>query len=322
MPSEREFINTHVMRSRLMLEVASHLVARPAWSYRQVQIHLREQGGETWKFCLFASDAPASVHAVARGEADIAIVNPGGVLAMATHGAGPFKAPIPGLRAIMVFPQSDQLAFGVTPRTGLRSLTDLRDRRYPLKVSLRGQRDHSVHLFTNLVFSVMGFSLEDIVAWGGEVRYDNELPYGPNRIGAVERGEIDAIIDEALPVWGARWVDMGMRFLPIEEPYLRKLEAMGLRRVAIGREEYPKLSEDVWTIDFSGWPVFTQENRPDLLIRLFCEGLEARKDRIPSFGGEGPLRLDLMCRDTREGPLTVPLHPAAERYWREQGYIS
>jgi len=27
-----------------MLEVASHLVARPAWSYRQVQIHLREQG--------------------------------------------------------------------------------------------------------------------------------------------------------------------------------------------------------------------------------------------------------------------------------------
>jgi TRAP-type uncharacterized transport system substrate-binding protein len=29
-----------------------------------------------------------------------------------------------------------------------------------------------------------------------------------------------------------------------------------------------------------------------------------------------------MCRDTPEGPLDVPLHPGAERYWREAGYLS
>jgi TRAP-type uncharacterized transport system substrate-binding protein len=28
-----------------------------------------------------------------------------------------------------------------------------------------------------------------------------------------------------------------------------------------------------------------------------------------------------MCRDTIEGPLTIPLHPAAERFWRERGYL-
>ncbi len=113
---------------------------------------------------------------------------------------------------------------------------------------------------------------------------------------------------------------MRSRLMLEVEPYLQKLEAMGLRRVAISREEYPKLSEDVWTIDFSGWPVFTDANRPDHLIRSFCEGLDARKDRIPWYG-EGPMRLDLMCRDTREGPLPVPLHRAAEQYWRERGYI-
>jgi len=26
-------------------------------------------------------------------------------------------------------------------------------------------------------------------------------------------------------------------------------------------------------------------------------------------------------RDTPEGHLEVPLHPAAERFWRERGYI-
>ena len=36
--------------------------------------------------------------------------------------------------------------------------------------------------------------------------------------------------------------------------------------------------------------------------------------------GVGPLPLDRMSVDTREGPLDVPLHPAAEAYWRERGY--
>jgi hypothetical protein len=51
-----------------------------------------------------------------------------------------------------------------------------------------------------------------------------------------------------------------------------------------------------------------------------CEALEARKDRIPWYG-EGPMRLDLMCKGTREGPLPIPLHPAAEAFWRKQGYL-
>ncbi len=29
-----------------------------------------------------------------------------------------------------------------------------------------------------------------------------------------------------------------------------------------------------------------------------------------------------MCKDTVEGPMGIPLHPAAERFWREQGYLS
>jgi TRAP-type uncharacterized transport system substrate-binding protein len=28
-----------------------------------------------------------------------------------------------------------------------------------------------------------------------------------------------------------------------------------------------------------------------------------------------------MCSNTAEAPLTVPLHAAAERYWREHGYL-
>jgi TRAP-type uncharacterized transport system substrate-binding protein len=308
-----------VMRSRLMLEVASELVAADEWLDKQVMIYFRPQGDESWRIRFFASDAPNSVDAVAAGEADVAICNPGGVLAMAMRGTGPYQQPIP-LRAIMVIPQFDQFGFAVSGTTGLRSLRDLKEQRYPLKVSLRGQRDHSVHMIASQVLHAYGMTFDDIVEWGGEVRYDAEFPNGPNRIGAAERGEIDAIFDEAMPMYANRALELGMRFLPIDEPELQQLEAIGLRRVAITKGEFPAMPEDVWAVDFSGWPVFCLESAPDDMVRAFCAGLEGRKDRIPWYG-EGPLRLDLMVRNTREGPMMIPLHPAAEAFWRDRGYL-
>ena len=53
----------------------------------------------------------------------------------------------------------------------------------------------------------------------------------------------------------------------------------------------------------------------------FCRALEASKDRIP-WAEDAPLPLARMVRDTPEGHLEVPLHPAAERFWQERGYLS
>jgi TRAP-type uncharacterized transport system substrate-binding protein len=306
------------MRSRLMLEVASHLVAQPDWGDKQVEIHLRPQGNPDWRLCFFASDAPNAVDAVMSGAADVAICNPGGILAMACRGVAPFDRPMP-LRAIMVLPQFDQFAFAVSGATGITSLADLRDKKYPLRLSLRGQPDHSVHLVTNLVLSTYGFSLDDITTWGGQVRYDEGTP-GSGRIQMAERGEIDAIFDEALNTFGRKALELGWRFLPVDKPNLKELEAMGLRRVAITPREYPGVNEDVWTVDFSGWPVFTREDAPDAMVSAFCAGLDARKDRIPWYG-TGPMNLSVMVSDTREAPMAIPLHPAAERYWRAHGYL-
>lgn len=309
------------IRSRLMLEVASELVAGADWPQKQARISLRDQGGGGELFSLYASDAPGSVDDVVRGDAQIGIVNPSAVLALAFQGKGPFHEPMP-VRVITVLPQVDQCGFAVVPSAGLTSLRDIAERRYPLKVSLRGQRDHSVHMVMNEVFAALGFSLEDIAAWGGQVRYDDGLPDLPNRLGAAQRGEVEAVFDEAMPRFGTPALEVGMRFLPINEEALQHLERLGMRRGLITREEYPLLPADVWSLDFSGWPVFCRTDLADEAVTAFCAALEARKDRIPSYGGPGPLRLDRMCRDTPEGPLPVPLHPAAERFWRQQGYLT
>jgi TRAP-type uncharacterized transport system substrate-binding protein len=309
----------HTTRSRLMLEVASELVSRRDWPLLQARVSMREQGSETWPVTLFASDSPATMQEVASGKVQIAIVNPSMILKLASLGSPPFKEPLP-LRSIAVLPASDQMVFAVKAATGLKSFAELRERRFPLKISLRGQRDHSLHLVINHVLSAAGISLDDIVSWGGEVRYDAGMPYSANRIGAVKRGELHAIFDEGASAWGNIALESEMRFLALDEDLLKRLELVGLRRNVLAQKNFPKLLADVPTLDFSGWPIYTHKDAPDGLVTDFCSALEACKHRVP-WAREGPLPLDQMVRDGAEGHLEVPLHPAAERFWRKRGYI-
>jgi TRAP-type uncharacterized transport system substrate-binding protein len=310
----------HTTRSRLMLEVASALVNRRDWNLLQARISLREQGADGWPLTLFGSDSPATIHEVAAGKVQFAMINPGMILKVAALGQAPFREPIP-LRIIATLPALDQMVFAVRESTGLKSLKDIRDCKFPLKLSLRGQPDHSLQVIINHVCAAAGFTLDDIVNWGGEVRYDAGMPYGANRIGAVHRSEIDAIFDEGASAWGNMALDLGMTFLSLNEAILRRLESVGLRRGTIEKKNFPKLSTDVATLDFSGWPIYTLDSTPDALVKDFCRALDESKERIP-WAKDEPLPMQQIVRDTPEGHLEVPLHPAAEKFWRERGYLS
>jgi hypothetical protein len=312
-------VGRDTIRSRLVLEVASEMVDQADWPNRQARVSLRVQGAEDWPVNMIASDGPAALDMVARGEMQLAISNPAMYLALALRGAGPYTTPI-ALRAITVIPSPDQLAFAVTEKTGLKTFADVRERRYPLRVSMRGQKDHALHPIINEVLATAGFSLDDIVSWGGQIRYDDGLPIKSNRFGAMQSGAVDMIVDEAVRGWINSAAGGGMRVLPMTEPMLTKLEAIGLRRAIIPKNRYPNLTEDVPTLDFSGFAVYTHADVPDAVIRSICAALQARKERI-GWQEPGPLPLERMCRDTSDGPLVIPLHPAAEKYWRDQGYL-
>lgn len=307
------------IRSRFMLEIASDLVGRKDFNLRQTRLLLREQGRPDRKLTLFASDAPSVIDEIVRGEVDVAIINPAAPLTMAVRGTGPFSEPLP-LCAITVLPSDDYFLFAVASSTGLRTLDDVRERRYPLRISMRGQMDHSNQLLVSQVLALAGFSLDDIVSWGGSVRYDAVPPAHPMRLDDVERGVLDALFDEAVSWWAPRALSLGMQFLRLGQPILDQLQAMGLRRRVVTRIDYPEIGEDFEAIDYSGWPVFTRADVSDDYIAAFCRALEARRDRIP-WEGTGPLPLDRMVRNQRDTPLDVPLHPAAERYWRTHAYL-
>jgi uncharacterized protein len=312
--------NPVTTRSLVMLQIASELVSEGDMSVMQAKVLLKGQGAKDWKLSLHATGAFDGVVAVARGDTNVATINPSAGLMLAYRGIGPFDRPQP-VRTIGVIPSVDQYVFAVRPETGLSHFEDIGNRRFPLKVSMRGQRDHCLNLILNDITKAAGFSLDDIRAWGGEPRHEAHLPWlDSDKFRALVNGGLDAIFDEAAYVWVDAALDAGIRILPLSETTVAKLEAIGYRRAYLRKSVFPKLPNDVLTLDFSGWPIFVHEQLPDAMVTRLCAALDARKHLIP-WEGEGPLPVERMCRDADDTPQQVPLHPAAERYWRQCGYL-
>ncbi|HET9149795.1 MAG TPA: TAXI family TRAP transporter solute-binding subunit [Alphaproteobacteria bacterium] len=309
------------IRSRIVLEVAAELVTASEQPMRQAKVLLRERGsGADWPLRLHGSSTIEGIHEVARGETLLAIVNPAAMLALALHGAAPFDEALP-VRQIAVIPSEDQLVLAVRPETGLTRFEDIAEKRPSLRLALRGQTDHSIHYMLDGIMRAAGFSLADIERWGGAIRREGGVPkLGTRKFKDVVSGTLDAVFDEGASSWINAALAAGLTVLPLAEATVRTLEAQGYRRAVLRRSVYSSLARDVLTIDFSGWPIFTHAGAPDALVRHICEALVARKHLMP-WDGPGDLPIERMARDAPDTPQLVPLHPAAERYWRERGWL-
>jgi hypothetical protein len=272
-----------------------------------------------WSLALSADDSAAGVEAVCRGDVTVGISNPSALLTVARRGVPPFRGHAP-VSAICVLPSPDQLVVACNAATGLASLEEVVERHFTLRLSVRGQRDNSVHVVVDHVLEASGLSVADLEAWGGSISFDEGLPSRGDRIKKVVRGEVDAIIDEASATWTEDAIEAGMRIIPLSETALIRLESWGYRRAVLSSSIYSSLKSDVPTIDFSGFAIYVRDDTPDQFVVAVCAALEARRERITLQTGE-PLPLAEMCGDTDAAPLDVPLHPAAAEYWRERGYL-
>ena len=315
--------NPNVTRSRLVLEIASEMAggaaadAVPDYILPKVVLQ-HSRGGKPARFSAVSS--AEGIFAVAAREVDLAMINPAAVLSVALRGQGIFKQPMP-VRAIAVIPSWDAFVFAVRPETGLARFEDIAAQKPKLRILMRATPDHSLHHMFDDVAAAAGFSRDDIARWGGEVRKAGSVPWPyTETFKALIRGEVDAIFDEAAHSWVPQALDAGITILPLAETTVAKLEAMGYRRAMLPKSVYAKLPYDVLSLDFSGWTVFVHAEADDALVTQICAGLDARKARIP-WEEPGDLPVERMAREALDTPQCVPLHPAAERFWRSRGYL-
>ncbi len=242
--------------------------------------------------------------------------HPSALLTQAYRGVGLFSAPLP-LRIVAVYPSWDRFVFMVHPRTGIRSLADIKAKRYPLRVSVREDPTHSTLVLIDQAFALHGFALKDIESWGGRL----VLCGGPSdtrRLGPLARGELDAVFDEGIKVWLDEALAAGLSPIELEATEFGAMGQLGWRKVSLPRARFPGLARDLDTLDFSGWPIYSNASLPEHVAYDICGALAAREAEIPwEKGTEGSALHMGSASDST--PMDVPLHPGAERWYRERG---
>jgi hypothetical protein len=235
---------------------------------------------------------------------------------MAVRGVGPFRKPHP-LRALAVFPSWDRLVIAIAPRLGVDSMEELIKKRPKMKVSIAV--NDCVDFAIKFLLKAHGVSRKDFVKWGGAVD-EVVRPSNPQRRAGIVSGELDMVIDEGMDSWGDVAVEHGMKFLSLSEPVLQKLEQYGFQRARLDHGRVAGIDDPTTVVDFSGWPIVVHEKFPDELAYHIAGVLDKSREQIPYDAAETPSMRSL-CTSTEAGPLDFPLHPGAERYYREKGYL-
>lgn len=264
-----------------------------------------------------ATGSPLLAYDIARGDLDLSIMNPSGLLTQAYRGAGLFSEALP-VRVIATYPSWDRFVLAVHSRTGLRSLAEIKGRRYPLRLSTRQDATHATRLLTDQIFALYGFTLSDLEAWGGGFHWVSR-PAEEGRLRAIGDGSVDAVFDEGIGNWIEPALRAGFYLITPEEPMLRRLEAIGWRRVIIPAGRYAGLDADHVCLDFGGWPLYTRASMPEEQAYLICSALQEREQLIP-WDERVYTGLEQLGRDSEATPIDVPFHPGAERWYREHGF--
>ncbi|MGH7926307.1 MAG: TAXI family TRAP transporter solute-binding subunit, partial [Candidatus Binatia bacterium] len=272
-----------------------------------------------WRDSELGGTGPAIL--VDKNRYDFGFGNPVGLSAMAYLGRGFYKKRIP-LRAIGVFPTWDRLIFAVRKDTGIKSLEDVKEQKYPLRVSTRRRVKLQTTVYAiEEVLKTYDMTFREIEKWGGKVM-EAPNPSGPDRKDHIESGTADAVFDEGVKSWGPAALNAGMRFLPINDDAARHMAKIGFPSAMLSRKHYPKLERDIKTIDFSGWTYFCHARLASEIAYNMAKAVDLCHKRIPvDHFVTRPMTMREFCRGGEAGQLNIPLHPGAKKYYREKGYL-
>ena len=253
---------------------------------------------------------------------DIAYVNPSAMVTMAYRGKGYYKQKME-LRVLASFPSWDRIAIVVAKELGVKSLHDVVRRKIPLRVSTRlSGVNNGTYYTVSTIMSLYGLSFEKIKRWGGKVQ-ECARPFAPERLRSIAQRSINAVFDEGISTVGG-WLDQalenGYEVLSLEPDIVKHLERMGYTKAVLPKSRYRQFEDDVSSIDFSGWSLVTHRWLPNSIAYSAVETIDERQNVIP-VDDDKPLDMRNLCRSTEKCPLQIPLHPGAEKYYKEKGYL-
>jgi len=213
------------------------------------------------------------------------------------------------LRLIAHIEDPSYLLVGVKKATGITDLSQIKEKRLPVNVISRGGE------VENAVLNYYGLTQEALESWGGSL----------GRVGG-ENLEVDVIIGgNASPSQNTEcsyWTEYSYKydlyFLDLAEELLEQIDknVTGYEPALVKWGVLRGVDRAIPTVARSGQAIFARDDIPEQAAYDIAKTIDIHQSGLKWY-----IRIYTYDSQTVWKNDDVPLHPGAERYYREKGYI-
>jgi TRAP transporter TAXI family solute receptor len=216
-----------------------------------------------------------------------------------------FKAPLSKLRGLAaIYPNYIQIV--VSESSGIKALADLKGKRVSV-----GPKQSGTELNARAIFAAAGLRYQDF----GRTDY---LPFGQSAK-MIEKGELDATLQSAgLGVDSIRHLSTAVpiKLLPIPQDTVAKIGDPAYVPAVIPARTYEGQSAAVETASVANFLVTREDLGADTVYAM----TKAIFSNLNQLVQTHPAASGITVKDAATA-MPLPLHPGAERYYREVGII-
>jgi TRAP transporter TAXI family solute receptor len=249
-----------------------------------------------------------------QGKADLAMGFPV-ESRLALKGEGPYSEPIKELRLLASGFDTYWYVFSVRKETGITSIKEIKEKKFPLRLVIL-PKGSSGEWDTGKVLAAYGISLyEDFKKWGGKVTNTSF----PSAVEMMKDGQADAfahVCTPGHPSWTQLATMVDIRFLPIDKEIQQQfIDKYGFSAGVIPKGTFRGVTKDVPVLGFAT-NLITTDKMPDEVAYAITKAICTNKETLVNTYKAAEV---FDPKTAWKG--TIPLHPGAERYYKEAGYM-
>ncbi len=244
---------------------------------------------------------------IGEGELDLGLIYTTTALE-AWHGNDPFEKEYTNIRAIGKYITSGY-QYGVNADSDIYSIADLHDKRIAI-----GVKGSGTELSFKQLLALYDITYDSVRAAGGKIEF---LGYAEGQMALKDRAVDVAIFDGLPPDPKIVEIEIAfpLRVISIEENILAQMaDKYGYGQMTIPAGVYKGTPEGATFMTVSNM-LSARVDLPEDLIYKVTYSIYENLERL----GEVYAKLKLMDLATSAEGIPTPLHPRAEKYWKEKG---
>jgi len=231
-------------------------------------------------------------------------------LTRAYNGTFGNEGPYDNLRLIAKIEDPYYLLLAARKESGINSIAQIKQQKLPVRIF-----DSGGGMAT--ILDYYGITADDIASWGGKMRVSVEDAL---------KGDFDLIIgfmaSPSLNPESSYWTTLSEKFdlyfMELPEELLDKIAEQNVDAEHVIARNQLLRGMDRWikTLGRSGESIFAREDTPEQAAYDLAKAMDENRGALKWF-----IRVYTYDSNTVWQNFGVPLHPGAEKYYREVGYI-